>query len=354
MYKKNVFKARAILAGITLGISLVGTESNLVSAATQDSEKVVMSKSTENEGFTGSFIYTNGLPVKEGTEVRLRNTADGTVITKKTDANGQVTFTEADGIKKSNNYSVETAGYNFGYTFRSSVGTNFNKKFTVDLPEASLPLTFTGSFVYTNGLPVKEGTEVRLRNTADGTVITKKTDANGQVTFTEADGIKKSNNYSVETAGYNFGYTFRSSVGTNFNKKFTVDLPEANTMILTKTVMHKAKIYNKDGKAIGKKILAPSDVINVTSDVVTIQGTLYYKLVNTDQYIKVNNVDGTKRKIKHNSLVYTKNGKLANHRKLLKKGSIITTYGAPTIIKHKKVFKIGKNRYIKAINLELL
>lgn len=225
---KKLLVHGTLLTGALMGLAF-SQAANLQTV--HAAETSVAASSTKPLTFKGTFRYTNGLPVKAGTPVNLRNLKDGTtVLTKKTDANGQVVFTEADGLKKGVNYSVETAGYRYGYTFRSDIGQDWVRSFEVQMPQAAKPLTFTGTFRYANGLPVKAGTKVTLRNLKDGkTKITKETDAKGQVTFTEADGLKKEVNWSVETAGMEHGYTFRSDLGKNWEKNFTLLAAGNNT-----------------------------------------------------------------------------------------------------------------------------
>ncbi|MFS1350692.1 hypothetical protein ACLZX5_04025 [Enterococcus faecium] len=64
----------------------------------------------------------------------------------------------------------------------------------MNLPGAELPLSLKVKAHYTNGLPLEVGKEVRLRNLTDGSteVLKKQVDANGEVIFTEQDGIKRS------------------------------------------------------------------------------------------------------------------------------------------------------------------
>ena len=75
----------------------------------------------------------------------------------------------------------------------------------------------------------------------------------------------------------------------------------------------------------------------------------FYKLAGKDQYIKVGNVDGTSRSLKHNSYVYKSTGKRAN-KKTLKKGSSVTTYGKSFMIAGHQMYRIGKNQYVKKAN----
>ncbi|MGT9216558.1 LPXTG cell wall anchor domain-containing protein, partial [Enterococcus faecalis] len=90
------------------------------------------------------------------------------------------------------------------------------------------PLSLKVKAHYTNGLPLEAGKEVRLRNLTDGSteVLKKQVDANGEVTFTEQDGIKKEVNYSIETDGVRNGYTVRYDLGGEKEKDIAVNLPE--------------------------------------------------------------------------------------------------------------------------------
>ena len=168
-----------------------------------------------------------------------------------------VTFTEADGLKKTDNYSIETPGVKYGYTVRYGIGGVKNKDILVNLPGAEKPLVLNVTAHYTNGLPVTEGTEIKLRNLSEGStqVISKTADANGMVTFTEADGLKKTDNYSIETPGVKYGYTVRYGIGGVKNKDITVELSkttrDALTSMLPKMVA-KSEVASKDN--IDKKI----------------------------------------------------------------------------------------------------
>ncbi|WP_244322416.1 LPXTG cell wall anchor domain-containing protein, partial [Enterococcus faecalis] len=56
-------------------------------------------------------------------------------------------------------------------------------------------------------------------------VLKKQVDANGEVVFTEQDGIKKEVNYGIETDGVRNGYTVRYDLGGEKEKNITVNLP---------------------------------------------------------------------------------------------------------------------------------
>ncbi len=100
----------------------------------------------------------------------------------------------------------------------------------------------------------------------------------------------------------------------------------------------------------------------------TINGKAYYQVVENgkavDKYINAANIDGTKRTLKHNAdgtkrtlkhnaYVYASSKKRAN-KVVLKKGEVVTTYGASYTFKNgKKYYKIGDNTdktYVKVAN----
>ncbi|MGH2335523.1 hypothetical protein ACQ1ZS_15825, partial [Enterococcus faecalis] len=75
------------------------------------------------------------------------------VIKKQVDANGEVVFTEQDGIKKEENYGIETDGVRNGYTVRYDLGEEKEKDITVNLPGAELQLSLEVKTDQTNKSP---------------------------------------------------------------------------------------------------------------------------------------------------------------------------------------------------------
>ena len=175
------------------------------------------------------------------------------------------------------------------------------------------------------------------------------------------DQLKKQN-IDVDPNGY---FTAPASFTVNMNAKSiyngaTASLPVTVTVdnvtpaasqetTKTVTIMHIAAIYDKNGVATHDPALRAYDTYSVVSEPVTINGAKFYKLAGKDQYIKVGNVDGTSRTLKHNSYVYKSTGKRAN-KKTLKKGSSVTTYGKSFMIAGHQMYRIGKNQYVKKAN----
>lgn len=189
--------------------------------------------------------YSNGLPLAEGSEVSLKN--GDKVITKKVDANGVVTFGEADGLVKGTSYEISGSNIQDGSTVNFAEKGISEVTVSADLPGFELPLVIKVKVKYTNGLPVEEGTEVRLRNlTAGSSEVFKKTaDKDGMVTFTEDEGIKKGVSYSLETDGNHKGKTIRYALGGEREQSLTLDLPGAEKPLTLKVIA-----VDKDGKPV--------------------------------------------------------------------------------------------------------
>lgn len=116
--------------------------------------------------------------------------------------------------------------------------------------------------------------------------------------------------------------------------------------------MHKALMYDKNGNKTGKAFREFRN-IDVYSNKVTIKGTQYYRVYNTFYYVKAANIEGTKRMLKKNAYVYATGSKRAN-KKVLKKGSIVTTYGSSfKFANGKTYYRIGKGKqYVRVANFE--
>lgn len=116
--------------------------------------------------------------------------------------------------------------------------------------------------------------------------------------------------------------------------------------------MHKALMYDKSGNKTGKAFRQFRN-IDVYSKKVTINGTQYYRVYNTFYYVKAANIDGTKRMLKKNSYIYQTGSKRAN-KKVLKKGSTVTTYGSSfKFANGKRYYRVGKGKqYVPVSNFQ--
>ncbi|WP_416038561.1 SLAP domain-containing protein [Lactobacillus crispatus] len=173
---------------------------------------------------------------------------------------------------------------------------------------------------------------------------------------------------SKGAAVYTFGkvtvngveYTRINKEGSNeFVKSSDLTATKPDTTVLSqpKTIMHNAYYYDKDAKRVGTDKLTRYNSVNVAMSTTTIKGKAYYEVIEngkaTGKFINADNIDGTKRTLKHNAYVYKSSKKRAN-KVVLKKGKEVTTYGGTYTFKNgKQYYKIGNNTdktYVKASN----
>ncbi|MBT8820947.1 SLAP domain-containing protein, partial [Lactobacillus delbrueckii subsp. bulgaricus] len=117
-----------------------------------------------------------------------------------------------------------------------------------------------------------------------------------------------------------------------------------------KKIMSKSYVYTSAGKKTGAYKRAYTYVY-VIGGIVKIGSSNYYK-IGTNQYIKVNHVDGTARKLVHNAWTYNSKGKRVKSVAPLKKGKQVFTYGGKRKIGKKTYYRINVGRYIKAGNVK--
>ena len=140
----------------------------------------------------------------------------------------------------------------------------------------------------------------------------------------------------------------------------TVNVPNGKDTTVpsqSKTVMHNAYFYDKNGKRVGSDKVTRYNSATVAMSTTTINGKAYYEVIEngkaTGKFINAANIDGTKRTLKHNAYVYKTSKKRAN-KVVLKKGETVTTYGGSYTFKNgKQYYKIGNNTdktYVKASN----
>ena len=125
----------------------------------------------------------------------------------------------------------------------------------------------------------------------------------------------------------------------------------------SKTIMHNAYFYDKNAKRVGTDKVTRYNSVTVAMSTTKIGDKTYYEVVEngkaTGKFINADNIDGTKRTLKHNAYVYKSSKKRAN-KVVLKKGTEVTTYGGTYTFKNgKQYYKIGNNTdktYVKASN----
>ena len=137
------------------------------------------------------------------------------------------------------------------------------------------------------------------------------------------------------------------------------DVTPATVPSQSKTIMHNAYFYDKNAKRVGTDKLTRYNSVTVAMSTTKIGDKTYYEVIEngkaTGKFINADNIDGTKRTLKHNAYVYKTSKKRAN-KVVLKKGTEVTTYGGAYTFKNgKKYYKIGadtKKTYVKVANFE--
>jgi hypothetical protein len=122
--------------------------------------------------------------------------------------------------------------------------------------------------------------------------------------------------------------------------------------------MHNAYFYDKDAKRVGTDKVTRYNTVTVSMNKTKFSnGIEYYEVIEngkaTGKFINADNIDGTKRTLKHNAYVYKTSKKRAN-KVTLKKGTEVTTYGGAYTFKNgKQYYKIGNDTektYVKVAN----
>ena len=209
-----------------------------------------------------------------------------------------------------------------------------------------------------NGLK-KQYKAVQLQNgeLKDVNVTTTAADLTAEL---EKAGIKVNAAGDFEApASFTATLTAKSTVnGKVATLPVTVTVPNGKVVpSQSKTIMHNAYFYDKDAKRVGTDKVTRYNTVTVATSTTTINGKAYYEVVEngkaTGKFINADNIDGTKRTLKHNAYVYKSSKKRAN-KDVLKKGTEVTTYGGSYTFKNgKQYYKIGNNTdktYVKASN----
>ena len=157
-------------------------------------------------------------------------------------------------------------------------------------------------------------------------------------------------NFAAESAYNNYSTSMNVTVNVPNGKDTTVPSQP-------KTIRHNAYFYDKDAKRVGTDKLTRYNSVTVAMSTTKIGDKTYYEVVEngklSGKFINADNIDGTKRTLKHNAYVYKSSKKRAN-KLVLKKGEEVTTYGGTYTFKNgKQYYKIGndtKKTYVKASN----
>ncbi len=121
------------------------------------------------------------------------------------------------------------------------------------------------------------------------------------------------------------------------------------------TVMITSKAYDKNGNYLGHDYQNYT-TINIVPKVETINGKTYYKVAGKDEYVRVTNITGTPRTLRHNAYIYWSSYRRTPGTGKMYRGQHVTTYGAAMTFKNgKRYYRIdgcrpGNKRYIKQAN----
>ncbi|WP_281830090.1 MULTISPECIES: SLAP domain-containing protein [Lactobacillus] len=149
--------------------------------------------------------------------------------------------------------------------------------------------------------------------------------------------------------------------------KYLATSKASTPSLVQKTVMHAAQGYTAAGTKTKKKFSAFSTVY-VKADPIHIDGGQYYtsgdfyQVYNADgtytnYYIRVSNIDDTKRTLTKNAYIYATSTRRAT-KTVLKKGTTITTYGGSYKFKNGKLYyriqgaTATNKRYVKVANFK--
>ena len=177
----------------------------------------------------------------------------------------------------------------------------------------------------------------------------------------EAQGMTVTDGWFV--ANKSFTVNYKATANNNDASStltVTVNVPNGKDTTVpsqSKTVMHNAYFYDKNGKRVGSDKVTRYNSATVAMSTTTINGKAYYEVIEngkaTGKFINAANIDGTKRTLKHNAYVYKSSKKRAN-KVVLKKGTEVVTYGGAYTFKNgKQYYKIGNNTdktYVKVAN----
>lgn len=299
----------------------------------------------------------------------------------KANAGKTLTFKLPDNVK------VEGANYKDGKVTLDQYGNVTGLKFTLDVKAYNSENTNAVSFYDAkSGLVATQGSYMTLAQNGDLNVNTLLSELKVKyeamqfqsgkfATFdvnTTADDVKA----ELEKAGIKVNaagdfeapdtFTVTLNAKSDVNGKtaslpVVVTVPNGKSTVVpsqSKTIMHNAYFYDKNAKRVGTDKATRYNTVTVAMNTTKLaNGISYYEVIEngkaTGKYINADNIDGTKRTLKHNAYVYKTSKKRAN-KVVLKKGTEVTTYGGSYKFKNgQHYYKIGANTektYVKVAN----
>ncbi|WP_369823567.1 SLAP domain-containing protein [Lactobacillus sp. HT06-2] len=171
-----------------------------------------------------------------------------------------------------------------------------------------------------------------------------------------ADGTKTINNVSYsQVSTKSKADAAKSNIWVKTSDLTKPATPAGDTNVATHAVMVDSRAYDKNGNYLGHMYYAYND-IQYVPEVVTINGKTYYKVANKNEYVRVTNITGNQRTLRHNAYIYWSSYRRTPGTGKMYRGQTVTTYGPQMRFKNgKKYYRIegcrnNNKRYIKAVN----
>ncbi|NRN90147.1 SLAP domain-containing protein [Lactobacillus helveticus] len=316
-----------------------------------------------------------------GKEITIGSANPNVTFTKAKDTNGQPAST----VKDTNGQpTVDVKLDEDGIAKLSSVQIKHVYAIdTTDNRDVNFYDVTTGAIVTTGAVSIDADNQGQLNTASVAAAIESKYFAaqyanenltKDNVTYNIKTAVKdalKAQKIEVSSVGYfKAPHTFTVNVKATSNKNgksatlpVTVTVPNVADPVVpsqSKTIMHNAYYYDKNAKRVGADKVTRYDTVTVAMNTTKLaNGISYYEVIEngkaTGKYINADNIDGTKRTLKHNAYVYKSSKKRAN-KVVLKKGTEVITYGGSYKFKNgKKYYKIGadtKKTYVRVENFD--
>ena len=132
---------------------------------------------------------------------------------------------------------------------------------------------------------------------------------------------------------------------TTNSGKASSQAPSAKGVTARKKIMSISSIYDKNGKNTGKHAKTYK-TYNVYGTPVKIGNKEFYR-IGKNYYVKLANVDGIKRVLKSSTKIFTNKGKVTS-KSDVPAGTTVATYGGIKTVNGQKVYRVNKNRYMRA------
>ena len=380
----KVVKSNSSASADPVGFDNLGTA---IRTALKDSK---ISLQGDNETFdvpAASFTINavgylnNGQSVKFPITVKVPNRPQPTNVPElklsssaaKEYANGTTVNTYTRKVAVGSNVTADSIASDFSATLPN----NKNVSLKINVKSSNLNTAVAGNYTVvleatdnagktgTATVNVQVGNPGVTKTVSAGSETAKIVTINGNNVTTTNDTLEngaKVNTFGTTNVG-GVSYTRLNSGDSNqYVETKYVDGSIKNETGVEKTIMHNAYYYTKAQAEAGKgaagehgDLVKRYNKVTVVEKTVSINGKTYYKVPNKDQYINADNISGTPRTLKHNAYVYATSKKRAN-KQVLKKGTKVTTYGAPYKFKngksYYKVFDNTEKTYVKVANFE--